>query len=362
MATGKPSYGNGYVVCKGCRYRWNWRRNPTCFNCGKPLSPQVRDAPEPQGVWADKKGQKGGPQKGGHGGRKGGKGGAGGRGESSNLDGAPWRLPPDRLQNLLDSCGDPDLQQALLGAVAAVEKAKNAPPAPPPRTSAQVLQSAVDKRVHAQKQLETATEWMVAAEEQLAEARTWQVEKAMALATAQKEEELALLGRAAETGVSPKPPPGANEVTFDFSLPEDLHSLEEEAQETLRAMSVEGKRVMEQALASYEAQVKSQKERVEKAIHEARSKKRRIDEQAQAEGQPSGVPQAEPAAAAPAAKAEADDADLRRKAEQLAAAATKATKEAQAALAASKSEGAAAPSAAAASGQAQAVPGAGSQL
>ena len=48
----------------------------------------------------------------------------------------------------------------------------------------------------------------------------------------------------------------------------------------VRPIEQTGKRVMEEALANYQAQVKAQQERVEQAINEARSKRRRVEEEA----------------------------------------------------------------------------------
>ena len=78
---------------------------------------------------------------------------------------------------------------------------------------------------------------------------------ARALATAQREEQRALPGRAAEA---------SNEVKFDFSPPANFDALEQEAQGALSAVSAEGKRAMEEALAKCQAQVKAQQVRVEK--------------------------------------------------------------------------------------------------
>ncbi|CAK0848388.1 unnamed protein product, partial [Prorocentrum cordatum] len=42
----------GYIGCKACGYKWNWRSKVECFRCKAKLRPTVGVPPPPSGVWA----------------------------------------------------------------------------------------------------------------------------------------------------------------------------------------------------------------------------------------------------------------------------------------------------------------------
>ncbi|CAK0905564.1 unnamed protein product, partial [Prorocentrum cordatum] len=137
-----PKAEPGFVVCTGCRYRWNFRKNAECWQCGIGLE-LAPSKPSPRvGVWADgggggsppahrggggggsprdgAKGGKGGKgrgaaSRGGGGGaasRGGGVGGAGGRGGGA-FPKAPWSALPESELDALLACGDPAIAARL---------------------------------------------------------------------------------------------------------------------------------------------------------------------------------------------------------------------------------------------------------
>ena len=289
-----PQATPGYIVCSGCRYRWTFRRNEHCFNCGKALHVGTSPTPSPRGAWANGAGGAGkagrgkddkygkGGDKYGKGGYKYGKGGQrSGSGSPSAEAGSqpptpPWRsatTAPNQLEALL-GIQDPVVAATLLAAIEEARKNEAQPPQREPRTTDQRLQSAVDRRRHATARLEAAAATVEEHKQNLQEAQAWMDEKGMLLAEAQAEEAAALRQRNQEAGT--KPEAKETQVLFDFSLPAGIDELEQEAQDTLRQMVKQGQAEAEQSLANYQANCQAQLDRIKVELDKA-SKKRKTD-------------------------------------------------------------------------------------
>ncbi|CAK0865423.1 unnamed protein product, partial [Prorocentrum cordatum] len=310
----------GFVVCTGCRFRWNFRRNAKCWlrGIGLELAPSK---PSPRvGVWADdggggsqpalRGGGSGGPPKNGAKGGKGGKGrggasrgggggaasrggggGAGGRGGGA-FPKAPWSAPPESELEALLACGDPAIAARLQEAVRDARGCVAPAVAPAPKPLEQRLQSATAKRIHLQRQLDEAADALVAAEDHLALCRGWRDEAAVNLAEAKEEENALLRQRAQAAGVVGAQPDGARQLTFNFDAEsfENFAELEEEAQATLRRLCDEGLQIMQGAQATFERNCQEHQQRIKRQIEEEVAKKRKRTEEGPAAAVAAGTP------------------------------------------------------------------------
>jgi len=216
---------------------------------------------------------------------------------------------------------DPVVAETLRAAVEAARKCEAQPPPRAPRTTEQRLQSAVDRRLHAKAMLDNAAWTFAEHKKALEEAEAWLGEKATLLAEAQAEETAALRQRNEEAGNTHEVKEA--QVLFDFSLPDGIEELEQDAQDTLREMVRVGQQQAEESLANYKANCKAQLDRISKDVEMeiAKVKKRKVESkggedkpvpgtadelmEAAAPGAASSKPAAglERAAAAPAAEA-----------------------------------------------------------
>ncbi|CAK0808659.1 unnamed protein product, partial [Prorocentrum cordatum] len=297
----------GFVVCTGCRYRWNFRKNAKCWQCGIGLE-LAPSKPSPRGgVWADgggggsqlahRGGGGGGPPKDGANGGKGGKGrgaasrGGGGGGAGDRGGGgfpkAPWSALPESELDTLLACGDPAIAARLQEAVRDARGYVAPAVAPAPKPLEQRLQSATAKRINLQRQLDEAADALVAAEDHLAECRGWRDEAAVNLTEAKEEENALLRQRAQAAGVVGAQPDGARQLTFNFDAEsfDNSAELEEEAQATLRRLCDEGLQIMQGAQATFERNCQEHQQRIKRQIEEEAAKKRKRTEAAAA---PSG--------------------------------------------------------------------------
>ncbi|CAK0892082.1 unnamed protein product, partial [Prorocentrum cordatum] len=161
----------------------------------------------------------------------------------------------------------------------AAREYKAAPPPQAVRTLAQKLQSATDRRLNWRKILDEAANAHTEAEDKLAEATEWRDQCAANFDSAQREEADLLILRARETGAAAASVDPSRQVTFNFDAEnfEDWEDLEEQVQEELRKLCTEGKTIMEEARANFEANCRMQQQRV-KEFREAQKKRRRVQE------------------------------------------------------------------------------------
>ncbi|CAK0816136.1 unnamed protein product [Prorocentrum cordatum] len=309
-----PKAEPGFVVCTGCRYRWNFRKNAKCWLCGIGLE-LAPAKPSPRGgVWADggggggsqlahRGGGGGGPPKDGAKGGKGGKGrgaasrgggggGAGGRGGGA-FPKAPWSTPPESELDALLACGGPAIAARLQEAVRDARGYVAPAVAPAPKPLEQRLQSATAKRINLQRQLDEAADALVAAEDHLAECRGWRDEAAVNLADAKEEENALLRQRAQAAGVVGAQPDGARQLTFNFDAEsfDTFAELEEEAQATLRRLCDEGLQIMQGAQATFERNCQEHQQRIKRQIEEEVAKKRKRTEEGPAAAVAPGTPE-----------------------------------------------------------------------